>query len=187
MTKVAVNFDENRVRAAPTCQRQIIGNMNLEGRGRNIEKKPSRIDRARGDRISNAMRDQGYYYNCQLCYDLDVSESTLSRWRSGLPLSLNHAVSLAEALHISLDYLLLGTSPKAMAGTLDTQLSKLETIYRKLDQDRTDLLTRLVCSLACQSASGLRGGQPCDISDEPTVGKRQVAPRQQDSGTHGAG
>ena len=47
-------------------------------------------------------------YNCNLSYDLGVSEATLSRWRNGAIMSIEHAVQLANVLEVSLDWLLLG-------------------------------------------------------------------------------
>lgn len=182
MTNLGVNFDENRTRAALAYQRRAIGNMTVEGRAQKTDKKPGRVDRARGERISQAMQDRGFYYNCQLCYDINVSESTLSRWRSGLPLSLTHAVSLARALHISLDYLLLGSSPVVALGTLGTQLTQLKAIYRHLDEDRQALLTNLLRSLACQSASGLKGNLSSKTIDPDREKCRRAPCRQDDAG-----
>jgi transcriptional regulator with XRE-family HTH domain len=54
------------------------------------------------------MLSSGLMYNCQLCYDLGVTESSLSRWRSGGPMSVAMAVELAEKLGVSLEWLVKG-------------------------------------------------------------------------------
>lgn len=109
------------------------------------------IDTARGKRISEAMRKRGMEFNCQLSHTLGVAESTLSRWRAGRPISLEHAVALCSALDISLDYLLLGRAAGAETGSFSAQLSKLSEIYRNLDPRGRDLFQRLLRSLACKS------------------------------------
>lgn len=73
-------------------------------------------DAARGARLSAAMVASGLTYNCQLCYDLGVTESSLSRWRSGGPMSASMAVGLAQLLDVSLDWLITG---RVGAGKID--------------------------------------------------------------------
>lgn len=68
----------------------------------------SRDDPARGARLSAAMFRDGRVYNCQLCYELGVTESSVSRWRSGGPMSVEMAMALAQKLDVSIDWLILG-------------------------------------------------------------------------------
>lgn len=70
----------------------------------------SLTDSARGMRLSAAMAASGMMYNCQVCYDLGVTESSLSRWRSGGPMSVSMAVNLARLLSVSVDWLITGRS-----------------------------------------------------------------------------
>ena len=54
------------------------------------------------------MAATGKLYNCQLAYDLGVTESSLSRWRSGAPMSVSMAMGLAKQLGVSIDWLVTG-------------------------------------------------------------------------------
>jgi transcriptional regulator with XRE-family HTH domain len=129
------------------------------------------IDRARGDRITEAMSRRGLRYNCQLSYDIGVSESTLSRWRKGLPLSLRHAIALSCALQISLDYLLVGSDDAALA-SFDAQVSQFCQIYMRLDDQHRELSLRLLRSLAAQSI-GTRDG---NVAGPPRPSQFSVTP-----------
>ncbi|HEY1926292.1 MAG TPA: helix-turn-helix domain-containing protein [Caulobacteraceae bacterium] len=76
-----------------------------------LARRASRDDPFRGARLSAAMFRDGRVYNCQLCYDLGVTESSLSRWRSGGPMSVAMTMALAQKLGISIDWLILGREP----------------------------------------------------------------------------
>lgn len=65
-------------------------------------------DMQRGARLSAAMFLDGRTYNCQLSYELGVTESSLSRWRSGGPMSVSMAIAIAQKLGVSIDWLILG-------------------------------------------------------------------------------
>lgn len=65
-------------------------------------------DVQRGARLSAAMFLDGRTYNCQLSYELGVTESSLSRWRSGGPMSVSMAIAIAQKLGVSIDWLILG-------------------------------------------------------------------------------
>ena len=105
-----------------------------------------RHDLARGARLTAAMVSNGMLYNCQLCYDLGVSESTLSRWRSGRPLSLEHAVALCRRLEITLDYLFTGSTLDG--STFSVQLLELQEIFETLDEGHRILSLGLLRSLS---------------------------------------
>jgi hypothetical protein len=62
----------------------------------------------RGKRLSAAMVANGWTFNCQVAYDLRVTESALSRWRSGGPMSVANAVALARHLGTSIHWLVMG-------------------------------------------------------------------------------
>lgn len=98
------------------------------------------FDLKRGVRLSAAMRARGIHYNCQLCYDVGVKESTLSRWRSGAPMSIANAISIADYLGVSLDWLLMGriaaletsrTSDRSFADLVDA-IATLPTFDQRL-------------------------------------------------------
>lgn len=63
---------------------------------------------SRGKRLSAAMVAKGWAFNCQLAYDLQVTESSLSRWRSGGPMSVAKAIELAKHLGTSVHWLVTG-------------------------------------------------------------------------------
>lgn len=111
------------------------------------------VDLMRGERISAAMKRRGMKYNCQLCYAIGVSESTLSRWRMGRPLSLKHAVALSYNLGISLDHLLTGSSLQEQDQTFSMQISKLCDTYSRLNAQNQNLSLNLLRRLASRSTA----------------------------------
>ncbi|QLF69836.1 helix-turn-helix transcriptional regulator [Peteryoungia desertarenae] len=70
-------------------------------------------NKARGQRIRQAMAKRKIGKAHALAAELHVSVAAVSRWQNGGDLSLDNACALAETLDISLDWLLLGR------GTLD--------------------------------------------------------------------
>lgn len=70
-------------------------------------------DRARGERIRNAMAARNIKKTHALAAELNVSVAAVSRWQNGGQISLQSACALAEKLDVSLDWLLLGR------GTID--------------------------------------------------------------------
>lgn len=63
---------------------------------------------ARGARLCLAMKARGVMKLCVLSAAMGVSESAVSRWRHGGPITLHNAAQLCGALDISLDWLMLG-------------------------------------------------------------------------------
>lgn len=61
-----------------------------------------------GARLCLAMKARGLEKLCALAVCMQVSESAISRWRKGGPVTLENAVLLCSTLDISLDWLLLG-------------------------------------------------------------------------------
>jgi transcriptional regulator with XRE-family HTH domain len=112
------------------------------------------IDVRRGERITRAMLQRGFRYNCQLCYDIGVSESTLSRWRSGRPLSLNHAILLSEGLGVTLDYLLTGAENAVEGDTFGAEVNELQDVFRRLDETNRGLALKLLRALSNRSLPG---------------------------------
>jgi transcriptional regulator with XRE-family HTH domain len=106
------------------------------------------VDRARGERITAAMKCRGLRYNCQLCYEIGVSESTLSRWRMGRPLSLRHAVALCYRLGITLDYLLTGSNADEPDNSFSILVSRFCETYARLNAQNKHLSLRLLRRLA---------------------------------------
>jgi len=128
----------------------------------------NQFDPARGQRIGELMLGRGLRYNCQLCYDIGVSESTLSRWRSGRPFSLEHAIKLSLALGASLDYLLTGRTVSTEQSSFSSQLSELLSLYPRLTPDNEELSLSLLRSLSCRPApeprTTLRAGGAVDTN-----------------------
>jgi transcriptional regulator with XRE-family HTH domain len=142
---------ENWTKMLDSQRRRAVARLRPGAEDRPLLTRYRAIDPARGERISEAMRGRGMEFNCQLSHLIGVAESTLSRWRSGRPISLEHAVTLCSALQISLDFLLLGRSGSSEAGSFSAQLVRLSEIYRGLDSDRRELFLRLLRSLACKT------------------------------------
>lgn len=113
------------------------------------------IDVMRGERIAAAMREHGMDYNCQLCYDIGVAESSLCRWRQGRPISLAHAAALSLKLGISLDYLLLG-SVMHEHDNFAARAEQLDTTLTRLPGELRNLVLELLQSLSKTSATRVR-------------------------------
>jgi transcriptional regulator with XRE-family HTH domain len=62
----------------------------------------------RGARLVEAMRIRGMQKQHALAYTLGVNESTVTRWKSDGPMSLESAIALCGVLNISLDWFLAG-------------------------------------------------------------------------------
>jgi transcriptional regulator with XRE-family HTH domain len=111
-----------------------------------------RLDVARGARLSAAMLARGLTYNCQVCYDLGVTESSLSRWRSGGPISVAMAVALASRLDVTVDWLVRGRSGQHSA-TARSDFDALSVLFARLWPTDRLLLLSLSRALAQQQAS----------------------------------
>ena len=61
-----------------------------------------------GMRLRHALRSRRVRKLHALAVEIGVDQSAISRWRKGRPISLPNAISLCEALGISLDWLLMG-------------------------------------------------------------------------------
>lgn len=73
-------------------------------------------------RFERALRARGERKAAALAHRLGVAESTVSRWRSGGPITLPQAVRLCEALDLSLDWLIRGEGPFERAPTARRRL-----------------------------------------------------------------
>lgn len=62
-------------------------------------------------RLTYAMRVRGHTKAAGLAARIGVTESAISRWKNGHPITLEHAVALRNALFVSLDWLLCGEGP----------------------------------------------------------------------------
>ena len=74
-----------------------------------------------GRRINCALRMRGDVKAMALAHRIGVSESAVSRWRHGSPLTLANVVALAAALDLSLDWLLSGCGAMDRASVRDRQ------------------------------------------------------------------
>ena len=61
-----------------------------------------------GERLEEALEFRGRVKAMALAHALNVSESTVSRWRKGESISIMHAVDLCRYLNVSMDWLFLG-------------------------------------------------------------------------------
>lgn len=112
---------------------------------------------ARGERISRTMAMRGYRYNCEISYDIGVTESTISRWRMGRPIAMKHAVALCACLNMSLDYLFLGVEPgNCSVGARSS--SEFIVNYHALSEDNKALVLGILerLSPSVSRAHGLR-------------------------------
>lgn len=64
--------------------------------------------RTRGERLKHAFTVKGIEKQMALAFDLDVHQSTITRWKEDGAMSLGSACRLCEILDISLDWLILG-------------------------------------------------------------------------------
>lgn len=62
----------------------------------------------RGERLKYAMDIRGIGKMYIFAMEMQVSESTISRWVAGAPISLDNLVILCRKIDISIDWLLLG-------------------------------------------------------------------------------
>lgn len=100
-----------------------------------------------GPRICLAMAARGVFKLSVIAVAVGVSESAVSRWRKGEPLTLLNAVRLCDVLDVSLDWLLLGR------GSMDSHHSSVfcTTSHRdllgKLPPNTRKLLEAFLASL----------------------------------------
>lgn len=124
--------------------------MEINGVTKRSERRPVSLvadhDLARGQRLSAAMLAKGKSFNCQLCHDLGVTESTLSRWRSGKIMSVSKAVELCEQLDITLDWLVFGRSESRGERVASAGQGWLD-LYALLSTEEQHLVLRLVSAL----------------------------------------
>jgi transcriptional regulator with XRE-family HTH domain len=76
-------------------------------------------------RLSYAMSKRGHRKAAGLAAELGVTESAISRWKSGHPITLEHAIALRRALSVSLDWLLCGDGSFEITEPPETRLPSL--------------------------------------------------------------
>lgn len=108
-------------------------------------------DPARGARLTAAMQSRGYTLNCQICFELGVTESSLSRWRSGEAMSVPVAIRLAEILEVSLDWLIVGRARHGLANVPRGSRTE-ETLahFHALSRTDSELIVKLSRLLVAQ-------------------------------------
>ncbi|MGE7367664.1 helix-turn-helix domain-containing protein [Neorhizobium sp. NPDC001467] len=105
-----------------------------------------KIDRARGDRLRQAVGARGPQKIMALAADLDISPAAVSKWMHGHAMSIDNAQRLSDLLGISLDWLLSG-APKE----IDASGARLSGMERELIEHLRErpphilpMLTRLI-------------------------------------------
>lgn len=89
-----------------------------------------------GDRLVMAMQLRGNYKATALAYALNVNEAAISRWKRGGPITLPHAVSLCDALDISMDWLIRGIGHPVIQHPPDVGDRPPEISERTVDEMR---------------------------------------------------
>lgn len=109
----------------------------------------------RGMRLRRAMAERGFRKQYALAVSLHVNESTVTRWLSGGPMSLESAIDLCRILDVSLDWLLLGQgsmtshhSPGATDALEAANRSKLARLHDGLTPTSREFLALFLQSLA---------------------------------------
>jgi hypothetical protein len=115
---------------------------------------PGVDDLARGARLTAAMLARGRLYNCQLSYDLGVTESSLSRWRSGGPMSVAMAIELTRHLDVSLDWLIAGRTGRYNPDSHPDAMNELIKSFAALSPADRQLVLALNCALIRHQAAG---------------------------------
>jgi len=77
----------------------------------------SERDPGRGQRLEEALRIRNVGKMYVLAIELGVSESTISRWKKGAPITTDNLIKLCRVLDISADWLLLAR------GNIDQHIS----------------------------------------------------------------
>jgi transcriptional regulator with XRE-family HTH domain len=96
----------------------------------------------RGERLRLAIEARGVRKQQALAFQVGVHESAITRWKEDKSISLTNAVTLCDALDISLDWLLLGRgtidSHKVLTQVSHTEQSQLTSSFDKLSQQMTE-------------------------------------------------
>lgn len=106
-------------------------------------------DQERGGRIRTAMNKRGWSKTHALAAKLKVSVAAVSRWQNGGHISLYYARVFAEALDVSLDWLLLGRGSidwHKHKEITDAELRSVFALRRHPSKIRT-LLTELIVAI----------------------------------------
>jgi len=83
-----------------------------------------------GMRLRYALQHRGFHKSYALAYQLGVNESAVSRWKKGGPITISNAIALADALDVSLDWLLMDRghmdiSPKPQQSAQELKLHQM--------------------------------------------------------------
>lgn len=109
-----------------------------------------------GDRLVAAMQLRGNYKATALACALNVNEAAISRWKRGGPITLSHAVSLCDALDISMDWLIRGIGHPLAQHSRDAEIPPPEITGRTVDEVRVLLrfIERRMDGQLARDASG---------------------------------
>ena len=102
-----------------------------------------------------------------LAFDLDVHQSTITRWKEDGPMSLSSACRLCEVLDISLDWLILGRGfmdqhklPADGSGANAADMQRFRRTTRTLPTNITNHLLDFAEAVAATVPDPLRWTQP---------------------------
>ena len=143
--KLGQNSESATSSDQPTTKSTAIELMRLEGHSLQNH------NRHRGIRISEAMAIRKFRYNCQLCYDLGVTESSLSRWRSGNPISTANAIKLCILLDISIEWLIFGEIRYKITCESHYKIRILQDCLSRLDDISKSKIKHLIRRLLVSS------------------------------------
>ncbi|WP_428424451.1 helix-turn-helix domain-containing protein [Pararhizobium sp.] len=107
-----------------------------------------KIDRARGDRLKQAMTASGHRKATALAAELSISPAAITKWTQGHAMSVDHARNLAALLNVSLDWLLMGRNGPDWLRP--GQLSELEIDLIGKLRERPTRITKLLIGLTTE-------------------------------------
>jgi transcriptional regulator with XRE-family HTH domain len=96
----------------------------------------SRPSQQRAARLREALRRRGVKKLYALALDLEVDQSTISRWTKDGGMSLDHAAALCSLLGVSLDWLIFGRGGM----DVEARTGKVTALADLLDTFEPDLV-----------------------------------------------
>jgi transcriptional regulator with XRE-family HTH domain len=105
-------------------------------------------DKARGQRLEQAIHANGQRKMMAIAAELGVSPAALSKWKNGGTMSTEHACKMADLLDVSLDWLLMGRNvPDWMR---EDQIGAEEIRLLSQLKERSPRIMHLIFELVCE-------------------------------------